>query len=349
MLVKNLTTQIQRILKRVDRELSGPLALYSEQFLYGHREIFIHYGGFSYDTIFEASIEHGWALDSGYGMRRLNLKRNLHLSWSSDRIERSQIRSSKTIAVGAPFIYAAKLMESAQSKNDFNKPVLKRDILFFPVHGNEHGNQNVADQIELFTNLYPPERAVVCLYWVEFVDFNIRNFYLSRGFEVECVGFSGQMENTGLGYSSRILAGSLIGGRPLFIPNTIALLNRFNKIVSGRLGTICLYAAFLGKELEILHGYEKSNYYEWDFEQPIKFGDEPTETRYRQFFENSLGAKFQEIDFSGDDFRELARRELGVHNMKSSHELHSILGPYSRSGANKHSSEVFSSFMQSLS
>lgn len=63
-----LVRNVQRVLERIDRSLSGPLVEFSEQFLYGHREILISHAQLGNKAMVKGSVEHGWALDSGKGI-----------------------------------------------------------------------------------------------------------------------------------------------------------------------------------------------------------------------------------------------------------------------------------------
>ena len=141
-----------------------------------------------------------------------------------------------------------------------------RSTLFFPVHGNEFMQQNAESQVQLFTEHYSPANSTVCLYWVEYVNPQIYNYYKSLNFNIVCSGFSGQMEHTGLGYSARRLAGSPIGGRPNFILNTIAMFANYENIVFGGIGTGLFYASYMRKNITLLHKYLNTSYLDMDHE-----------------------------------------------------------------------------------
>ena len=111
--MSRIVTQTQRVLKKIDRTLSGPLSEFSEQFLYGHREIICSYANLGDKAMIKGSVEHGWAMDSGLGIPRIPFGRYLHLSWSRVRVERSRVTHPKTKAIGAPFIYAHSKLESS--------------------------------------------------------------------------------------------------------------------------------------------------------------------------------------------------------------------------------------------
>jgi hypothetical protein len=336
-----IVAQTQRVLKKIDRTLSGPLSEFSEQFLYGHREILCSYANLGDKAMIKGSVEHGWAMDSGLGIPRIPFGRYLHLSWSSERIARSQVTHPQTVAIGAPFIYAHELVKHKLNSitNETSSP--RRKILFFPVHGNEFSQQNASSQINLFKEKYKPTDATVCLYWVEFVNPQIYGAYNQAGFQVVCAGFSGQMEHTGLGFSARRLAGSPIGGRPVFILRTIGLLSQYDTVVMGGLGSICFYAAYMKKNFEILHGYYQTSYLDMDYEHGNNFENNPDEIRYRKYISDFVGDVFENIDFNGLKFRELAEIELGKRDMRSPVELKKLLTPHLVHVANSQSLKVF--------
>ena len=336
---------IQRILKRTDRALTGSIVEFSEQFLYGHREILCSYANLKNTSMIKGSIEHGWALDSGLGIRKFPTGRYLYLSWSSARVARNNINHPNTIAIGAPFIYAHKQLEPVIDEYLKQNIKTKREIIFFPYHGNEYSQQNADSQIQLFSEKYEAQKATVCLYWVEYINPNIYTKYRSAGFEIVCAGFSGQMEHTGLGYSARKLAGSPIGGRPTFLLNTIAYLAAHKKVVMGGLGSITFYAAYMKKDLDFLHKYFRTDYLDMDYKYGTSFDSNPDEVRYRNYVSDYMNCNFEDIDFNSERFRDLAKIELGLKDMRSSKELSQILTPHLTHEANLQSFEYYLEYL----
>jgi hypothetical protein len=289
----------------------------------------------------KGSIEHGWALDSGRGIRKLTGGRYLYLSWSSDRVARSGISESTTTAIGAPFIYAHKLVEHHIDAFLESYSSTTKRVLFFPVHGNEYSQQNPESQIALFNEKYTSKGATVCLYWVEFINPIIYNLYKQAGFNIICAGFSGQMEHTGLGYSARRLAGSPIGGRPNFILQTIAMITTHDHVVFGGLGTALFYSAYLGKTIDMLHKYLSTTYLDMDSELGTSFDANPLEVRYVNYVANYMGCEFNEIDYSSDKFLELTHQELGKRDMLTRDQLKELINRYVDYSANAQSIGVF--------
>jgi hypothetical protein len=347
--LSKFVVNIQRGLKRIDRALSGPIVEFSEQFLYGHREILVSYAGLDARSMIKGSIEHGWALDSGRGIKKLNGGRYLYLSWSSARVARSGISESTTVAIGAPFIYAHSLVADHIDRFKKSQTSDGEGVLFFPVHGNEYSQQNPQSQIALFKEKYDPSLSTVCLYWVEYINPSIYNLYKKAGFTIVCAGFSGQMEHTGLGYSARRLAGSPIGGRPNFILQTIAMMTTHKKIVFGGLGTAVFYAAYLGKEIDLLHKYLTSTFLDMDSEHGTSFEAHPQESRYVSFVADFMGCQFSEIDYSSERFLSLANQELGKDDMLTRKDLNGLLSQYNVKTANPQSLGVFESSIEQFS
>ncbi len=339
--MSELVHNIQRALKRADRSLSGPIVEFSEQFLYGHREILINFAKLNAKSLIKGSVEHGWALDSGRGIRKFTGGRYLYLSWSQARISRAGITDKTTLAIGAPFIYAHKEVESPLEKFLSKYGSQESRILFFPTHGTEHIQQNPESQIALFREKYDPRDASVCLYWAEFINPAIYNLYKQAGFQIFCSGFSGQMEHTGLGYSARKLAGSPIGGRPKFILNTIAILATHSKIVFGGLGTAVFYAGFMRKNIELLPDYLTTTYLNMDSEHATSFEDNLEELRYVKYVADFMGCAFNQIDYNSTKFHSLADLELGLDDMKTQEKLNAILSGYIDESANPQSLGVY--------
>ena len=339
--MQKMISQTQRILKRVDRSLSGPIVEFSEQFLYGHREILMNYAGFSDQSMIKGSLEHGWALQSGKGIRRFPTGRYIYLSWSDERIKRSKMSDPMTIAIGAPFLYAHESVKDSLDQFEAKTHNRIRSTLFFPVHGNEFIQQNAESQVQLFAQHYSPETSTVCLYWVEYVNPQIYNYYKSLKFNIVCSGFSGQMEHTGLGYSARRLAGSPIGGRPNFILNTIAMFANYENIVFGGIGTGLFYASYMKKSITVLHKYINTSYLDMDHESGNSYDKNDDEMYHVNYLAQYLQCPFSEIDYNNEKFRELTNQELGVSSMRSPTELKQLLEPHITQVANPQSMNVY--------
>jgi hypothetical protein len=149
------------------------------------------------------------------------------------------------------------------------------------------------------------------------------------------------MEHTGLGYSARRLAGSPIGGRQNFILNTLGMFGTYENIVFGGVGTGLFYAAFLKKNVTLLHKYINTSYLDMDYEWGNSFDKNIDEMRYVNYIADQMGCEFPEIDYNSNKFRHLADVELGVSSMKSPIELKSLLGPHITHLANPQSLNAY--------
>ncbi len=339
--MQRIITHTQRVLKRIDRGLSGPIVEFSEQFLYGHREILMNHAGFSDVSMIKGSIEHGWALQSGKGIRRFPTGRYLYLSWGEERIRRSKMVDPMTIAIGAPFLYAHGAVKESLDQFEAETRTRSRRTLFFPVHGNEFIQQNAESQVQLFTEHYSPSNSTVCLYWVEYVNPQIYNYYKSLKFNIVCSGFSGQMEHTGLGYSARRLAGSPIGGRPNFILNTIAMFANYENIVFGGIGTGLFYASYMRRNITVLHKYLNTSYLDMDHERGNSYDKNVDEMYHVNYIAQYLQCSFSEIAYNSEKFKELTNQELGVSSLRSPTELKELLEPHITNSANPQSMHVY--------
>jgi hypothetical protein len=315
---------IQRILKRLDRNLSGPISMFPDQFLYGAREIINAYTGFDSKTIFKATFEHGWDLNSSKPISKITGGKYPHFSWCIERIQRSGFQNSYMVPIGSPFVYLIKMIEGSINTAVKNKVANSKNILFFPMHGNEFKYQNTSSQIDLFKKHYDPGKTTVCLYWAEFVDPKTTKQYLDAGFsEIITAGFSGQMETTGLGYSSRQLASSQVGGRNFFYLNLISYLIKHQKIVIGGFASICFYAAYLEKEIHLLEGSSSEKVIA--LSNKYKYSIDTYNTKEREFLSDLMQMPFSKIDLSSTKFRDFAKLELGVQHIKSPAVLREIL------------------------
>jgi hypothetical protein len=116
----------------------------------------------------------------------------------------------------------------------------------------------------------------------------------------------------------------------------------------GGLGSICFYAAYIGKEFSILDDYYNSEIFYMNVNHRIPMVEMPNELRYRTFVEEKVGLKFSEINFSSPEFRNLAQSELGKPNLLSPSQLHELLLPEITSEANPLSIDVYRENLRNL-
>jgi hypothetical protein len=317
-----ITYSFQKLIKKIDRSLSGPLVEFAEQFLYGHRESLCTYAGLPNNAIIKGSVEHGWTISpTSRGIPKLTGGNYLHLVWSIKGLPHKQKRKNNVIAIGAPFLYAYQSVKELLSTSaQLNQDYLER-TLFFPYHGNEMYFPNVQAQIESFKKLEDPKKTTVNLYWTEAVNPLIQKQFRDSGFKISCLGFSGMQQHEGLGISAKKHAGSIIGGRHLYLLNLILLLNSHKKVVVGGIGgSVALYAAYMGKNLQFLPEFIVD-----DLDNFKEYGELNFQMQVMKYIENQMQSKFKNINFSSPRFNEFAQVELGVKNFKSKSELYDIL------------------------
>ena len=330
--------KFQRVLKRIDRNLSGPISLFPDQFIYGAREILNTYTNLDSRTIFKATFEHGWDLRTSRTMIKFSGGKYTHFSWCSERILRSEFHNSHMKPIGAPFVYLIHMLNEAITKSEQSGITNSKEIIFFPSHGNEFEFQNTELQINLFKKYYNPSNATVCLYWAEFVNPNVLKQYQKAGFKyIVTAGFSGQIEKTGLGYSARELALSPIGGRNLFYLNLISFLIKHQRIVVGGFGSVCLYAAHLDKEIILLNKSAEDK--QLTLTEKHKRSIDTNRIEEQEFISKYMQVPFSEINYSSQKFREFANIELGVQNIMLPNFLKDTLVSCSTLGTNSSAGE----------
>lgn len=314
-----IKSKLIKIVKRLDRSLSGPANNFSEQFMYGHREILIAYAGVKANMAIKGSIEHGWSpFGPNLGVPKRPGKRYIHLAWSSINKTRFNYQYPSTvIPVGAPFLYLCQLFSEPKP----SMPTNGRELLFIPTHGAETDSPKINSIISEYSNMYNPRRTTVQLYWTEFVKKEIREAYLSKGFHIVTAGFSGLSATEGLGISVRERAMSTIGGRNLFLLRVLMNLHNHSEIIFGGFGTSTLYAGFLNKRIHLL-----SN---WDNIETVNYDSNLTttlETAYNNFISREIFPHyFNNSGIANSSFKEFCETELGCNDMLSRSDLAKLI------------------------
>lgn len=308
------TNKLIRIIKRIDRSLSGPANNFSEQFMYGHREILIAYSGSRGNMAIKGSIEHGWSpFGPNLGVPKRPGKRFIHLAWSSRNISRFNYKyPSSVIPIGAPFLYLCHLF----NKSKFLKSTNTRKFLFIPTHGTEIELPKINKLINVYSKEYDPLNTTVQLYWTEFLSKEIREAYLSKGFNVATSGFSGISAVEGLGIAVRERAMSTIGDRHLYLLNLLINLSKHEEIIFGGFGTSTLYAGFLNKKLTLLSNWDNIESVATEMDATISTNN------YNHFVKNEIIPNFFDNNLVAlPNFKEFCDCELGLSNMLAKEDL----------------------------
>lgn len=345
-----LLAQSRRILKKVDRTLSGPLVEFSEQFLYGHREALCVYAGLPPKSIIKGSLEHGWtSFPPGHGIPKFTGGRYLHLTWSSSRQSKTENHRKNVKSIGAPFLYAHALVkEQLELSASVNSNYSNRTI-FFPGHGTEANTPDMLGQIKAVSNRVNPRDVTVCLFWTEFVDPGIRGLFKQHGFAITNIGYSGMSELAGIGMSSRVHAGSTMGARHLYLLNLITLLNAHKSVIVGDVGTAAFYSAYMKKDLQLLPEWlDLPMEFTWLDEKVLNRLD-PGESQQVKYIETAMGSDYGKIEFSSEAFRNFARVELGVNDFRAPEALQAVLHNHTLEAGNPISVHEFSENVKSFS
>jgi hypothetical protein len=115
----------------------------------------------------------------------------------------------------------------------------------------------------------------------------------------------------------------------------------YDNIVFGGVGTGLFYAAFMNKNITMLHKYLSTSYLDMDFEWGNKFENNVDEMRYVTYIATEVGCNFEDIDYNNEEFRKLADIELGVSAMLPPQELKQLLLPHLANVANPQSLNVY--------
>lgn len=316
-MTKNL---LLKTVKRLDRSLSGQANNFSEQFMYGHREILIAYSGVEANWAIKGSIAHGWSpLDPNFGVPKLFGKRFIHLAWSSRDLHRFNYKyASNVVPIGAPFLYLCKLFDELKVA----KLSTSRDFLFIPAHGSELSSPKVESLIANYQTMYDPNKTTVQLYWTEFLEKRIRDAYLSKGFDVVTAGFSGLSSREGLGISTRERAMSTIGGRHLFLLRVLINLHSHSEVIFSHFGTSTLYAGYLKKRIHLLNSDKNFTYTVLNNDTKIISGHDAE----NDFVQREIFVKYFNNDgVAQPNFEEFCAMELGFNDLLTSSDLAKLI------------------------
>ena len=279
----------------------------SEQFNFGHREILVATNCLDHSTLFRTTLQHGWIEGKGSekSLRNRMFQKIPQLVWS-ERIKNLLIHegSNKVHVIGSPWshllnscsIDPREIAKFNQSKVSNSAP----KVLYIPSHSS-HGlgfNYHLpSSELLSFTDA---TNITVCLFWLDYIDPEVRRFYSEFGFKLTCIGFRGSS-----GYE---IPWAPIGGRLMFLPNLINLIERNDIVVVDELCTAFWYGLSLGKKAFISQGYELVN--EWSH----------TGSKIRRYdrlkFMQNLEPRFAQIEIGevmdpSEELLEIALSEIG--------------------------------------
>jgi hypothetical protein len=233
--LKKISKAIQRLAK-TDQEY------FYEQFMYGHREILLAYArsfnpSISPGSILRAGVQHGWAGDANiWRVRNRNLTPAPRYVWEN-RFEIKLPKTTGNKAIGAPWLYLLNLLDIEKGFEYRLKSSLeKKEFLIFPGHNLWNTSKPISDQASAFHKITKGETATVCLYWIDYLQPEVRRSYENLGFEVECVGY--------LGSPTSSTQANM--GRTGFLLESVRLMLNHKTIITDEFSSGLLYAASLG-------------------------------------------------------------------------------------------------------
>lgn len=263
----------------------------SQNHYYGHSYGFAHYLGLDRPRHIAGLVQHGWtaqspvethfrdfpklAAESPRPHQRLLVWSHSSRAWAPDR-------SAATTAVGAPFVY------EALSRRADSTPAGQGTVIF-PVHGIE--TQAISgDHRAAARRWYDTEGpSTVSIYWSDARDERLVDAYLDAGHT--CVTLGRRTDQHFLGRLYGLLSGA-------------------SRVVSNRLSTPVVYAAWLGREVGV-------------YGDPMLLASEDPDSLSRL---EHLWPEFYGEQTTRDDARAVAAAELGADAVLSPTELRRALG-----------------------
>jgi hypothetical protein len=235
------------------------IALFADQYLYGHLETFQRYYSLRPNYMLRAVLQHGWTEDTYLADTPLYFKfRRLPiLVWSLRFQAKLQAkRGGKIIGIGSPWAHNVVqnfgLAQQDKIKDKMNKSN-RFTILYFPRHS-YHGYPEEHSETSLISKIridYPEARIITSLYWLDFIDPRIRDFYESTSDAVFCPGFSGSLWNQD--------PTSLLGGRLTYLSQVRAKIEEADLVVSAYVGTPYWYALSIGQKVLLGEEFDRVN------------------------------------------------------------------------------------------
>jgi hypothetical protein len=240
-----------------------PEVLLSEQFNFGHREVLVASNDLSTDTLFLGSLQHGWYSPSD--LRQPRILRNRKLAeypafvWSKrQQSHLVKIGFKHVIVVGSPWSHLLKACQIPFGKCDspldfsLSNERIGRSLLYFPMHSIPGGTTQHSGNFKVLQEMAMAESITVCLFWLDFVDPEVRAYYKQFGFKIVCAGYRGSS-----GFET---PWTPVGGRVMYLPNILELISAHDVIATEETSTAFWYSVSLGKEILV---FEKDSKYLW--------------------------------------------------------------------------------------
>lgn len=258
----------------------------SQNHFYGHSAALARYSGYDRARHIHGLVQHGWTVQSPVSTHFRDfpeLGRSASaprlLVWTHDSRAWTPDEGEHTVPIGAPFLYRVANRSLAEPS---------RGTLFVPVHGIEtqalDGDHRAAAR-DLLDREGP---STVCVYWADLRREGLLEAYTAAGHRCVTLG-----QRTA----------------PEFLDRLVTLLLTHRRVVSNRLTTPVLYAAWLGRDVAV-------------YGDPMQLEGERSESvdavarRWPEFY----GTR------SSPDVRAIAAEELGEKWLRQPQELRRLLG-----------------------
>lgn len=186
-------------------------------------------------TVFRGHLQHGWVTPmeakASYGLMRSGIERfGVHLTWSSSGATLAREMGLNALAVGSPWAWFLSNRGIPKAKVEIGRT---EGAIYFPQH-------SLADQVASKPDLRWlrrrfPDVSTVCLFWVDFLDPDMRRVMEDQGLRVVCAGYRGD-SRWGTPWSP-------VGGRRGYLENLFSLLTSHDYVVVDHASTSMLYAA----------------------------------------------------------------------------------------------------------
>jgi len=236
--------------------------LLSEQFNFGNRDTIMAGNNLPEDLFFLASLQHGWMFTrTGTPPVKNRFLRNYPvLVWSKRIADELAVSGNKnSIVSGAAWSHLLRACKI--DPRSINLPKNEsRKLLYFPNHSMPGVLASTEVDLDSLASKYSATEVTVCLFWMDFVNPDVQEYYSKFACRIVCVGFRGSS-----GFEN---PWAPIGGRSLFTCNLLALIHSHDIIGFASIMSPFWYSlslrkrVFLGQDSEIWRIWTSSGYVE---------------------------------------------------------------------------------------
>jgi hypothetical protein len=245
-------------LKEIIRRISASdLIYFEEQFMYGHREVLLHYCGQKRDdlsntSILQGSIDHGFAYQENiWRLRNRNLTRAKRYVWNH-RHKVAYGADDLVVTTGSPWLYLLSALGITPENMPHKLKKEPKKVVVFP--GHNVGTYFKYDLQKLGQHFLPfipkDSKVTVCLFWTDFCDPVIRKSFTDLGWAVESMGYVPRLPSPD----------STQGGRQNFLLELFSLLSTAELFLTDNASSGLFYAMSLNLEIMYIPSLELQNY-----------------------------------------------------------------------------------------